>query len=171
MFQSVYLLVFPPHLIELDTFSLINTIACLFFHPGFEFDTCFWLFISLFYLVYLYFLCSCTCVPECVCSPQSPLAPHLPAARPIREEYSRPGLAHEEQQQRESRARSQWGRVTCVHSVGLSSTPAVVKSETDNPFFRTSLVRKVDSGWPFLPTCSQTVVFFLLFGFERARRA
>lgn len=27
-----------------------------------------------------------------------------------------------------------WGRVTCVHTVGLSSTPAVVKSVTVGPF-------------------------------------
>lgn len=34
----------------------------------------------------------------------------------------------------QSGAGRQWGRVTCVHTVGLSSTPAVVKSVTDGPF-------------------------------------
>ncbi len=37
----------------------------------------------------------------------------------------------------ESSARRRWGRVTCVHTVGLSNTPAVVKCK-GLPLFRTS---------------------------------
>ncbi len=33
-----------------------------------------------------------------------------------------------------SGAGRRWGRVTCVHTAGLSSAPAVVKSVTDGPF-------------------------------------
>lgn len=73
----------------------------------------------------------------CVCSPQSPSRPtYLPCVQSEQRtaiRASRP-WSSSSSSERASEPERRWGRVTCVHTVGLSSTPAVVKSVTDGPF-------------------------------------
>lgn len=69
-----------------------------------------------------------------------------------------------------SGARRQWGRVTCVHTVGLSSTPAVVKSVTDGPFSEQASSEKlIDEAR--LHRHAVKRFFSLFLGFMSARRA
>ena len=74
-------------------------------------------------------MCVCVCVPLSL--PRAP--PTCPPSNQSRERPFGPrdrGAAAAAASEPERR----WGRVTCVHTVGLSSTPAVVKSVTDGPF-------------------------------------
>ena len=84
--------------------------------------------------------CLCVCVCVCVCVPLSlPRAP--PTCPPSNQSTERPfgprdrgAAAAAAAAAAVSELERRWGRVTCVHTVGLSSTPAVVKSVTDGPF-------------------------------------
>lgn len=67
------------------------------------------------------------------------------------------------------RARRQWGRVTCVHIVGLSSSSSSKVSNGRPPFQNKPRPKKVDRWVPSLPKWSKTVCFQRFCGiYERA---
>lgn len=68
----------------------------------------------------------------CACSLRFPRAP--PPRPPSNHSRERPFGPRDRGAAAERGARRQWGRVTCVYTVGLSGTLAVVKSVTVGPF-------------------------------------
>lgn len=76
----------------------------------------------------------CAFLSALPCAPPPSPPPPAPSSNQNREQLSRAARAYA--------AEVRWGRVTCVHTVGLSGTPAVVKSAADSPLFTTSLVAK-----------------------------
>lgn len=106
--------------------------------------------------------------------PYFPLAlPRAPPPRPPSNQSRDSGLESVHARDRraaaaESGARRQWGRVTCVHTVELSSTPAVVKSATDGPFSeQASFEKLIDKSRLYRNAVKRFLWLFL--GFVRAK--